>query len=378
MADGRCGSCSETHRWAGRPKDFLPTLNDIDGITRLERLAMTATHEAPTMLPGAVNGWTGQWKACRGCGTRSKMEIEDGYCVDCYGQEFGALGLKMAEARAKAGPESAERLAEAGRATVADPAPAAAPDDGPDVWEHPEYPACLNCRTTKRIHQGRGLCTTCRPLSLQPGYYGYIAPKKGPGGRVLPPEQAGGRLPGWATSATAAPPAPPVAARDETSVAVVEATVARHMAQLPSRPTQAAAPAPLTPAQVAEVWTGPLPDDLPDFEEFTTTGQADEDTPLMTLRKDGALTVNQAAFAALGEPERVVILVDRARRILAFRKADPGVAHARRVRGESKGNRRSVAVALALRHYGLDAASSGRYEVRRYGDALGIALRFEA
>jgi hypothetical protein len=250
MRDGRCPHCSETARLAGKPKDFLPSLNTIDDIPTLERYAMTATHEAPTMLPGPVNGWTGQYKACRGCGNRSKMEIEDGYCADCFQEEFGALGLKMAEARKDAAPAGLSRQRPEPPAVEALPehAPVVPAAPAPAARWHPEYDACLNCETTERQHAGRGLCTRCRPLSLKPGYTGRIAPAK---------VRVGGRwvAQGAEAEAQAAPPA-----RDDTSVAAVEATVARHMAAL-------AAPLP-----------GPLPGPEPDRDSVAVV----EPVPLAT------------------------------------------------------------------------------------------------
>lgn len=178
MRDRRCPHCSERFRLAGKPRDFLPSADDFDEMTRKERPAMTATQqrspEAPTMLPGPVNGWTGKFKACRDCGRRNEMEVEDGLCATCYREQFGPLGLRQAETRRDTALKLTPRPA-----TIAEtPAPPAPTTATVKPW-HPDYPdGCVNCGSSERSHQGRGLCSRCRPLSLKPGYTGNIGRKK--------------------------------------------------------------------------------------------------------------------------------------------------------------------------------------------------------
>lgn len=179
MRDGRCPHCAETARLAGKPRDFLPSANDIDDLTRRERHAMTATQqrgpEAPTMIPGPVNGWTGKYKACRDCGRRNEMEIEDGICLSCYREQYGPAGLRMAGARREAAPKA---TLTAVSAPPAPPPTVTAQSATARPW-HPDYPdGCVNCGTTEKSYQSRGLCGSCGPLSRKPGYTGKIGRKK--------------------------------------------------------------------------------------------------------------------------------------------------------------------------------------------------------
>lgn len=415
MRDGRCPHCSELHRLAGKPKDMFPSINDEEP-TPLRRKTMTITQdrpsETPTMLPVAISDWTGKYKACRECGERRTREVEDGICADCYLQHYGATGLAKAEARRDDGsPAALDDLREAGRATVAPAlvecvecrrtidqatairytsgewackdvnacaAAAATPQTQSAPRWHPEFDACLDCGHTDRPYGSRGLCKTCYPATLKSGYTGNAAPPKPPGRR------------GVETPRLESSPVTPAVATDEASIEKVQATVARYTAQLGIKPEQ---PAPLTQAEIAKVWIEPLPpedpedmpdeprhlaladgEDLSDFEEFTETGRPDDRIPAMTLRKDGRVTINRVAFDLLGQPARVVILVARDRHILALRAAGNDVPHACKVHVEAKSTRRSVQVRRALKFYGLADVLAQRYEARRFGIAVGVAL----
>ena len=103
MTDRRCGSCHETHRLAGRPKDMFASINDVlDEPSRLERVAMTVITQPPPASPPTLvpaSDWTGRYQACRICGNRDRREVEDGLCTACFTDEYGPSARKAAEAR---------------------------------------------------------------------------------------------------------------------------------------------------------------------------------------------------------------------------------------------------------------------------------------
>ena len=185
MTDRRCGSCHETHRLAGRPKDMFASINDVlDEPSRLERVAMTVITQPPPASPPTLvpaSDWTGRYQACRICGNRDRREVEDGLCTACFTDEYGPSARKAAEARRDARRPAAPLVT---APTPAPPPPAPpspvvpAPGATAKPW-HPEFPdGCVNCGTTTLTYQSRGLCSGCRPQSYKPGYTGKIAPKK--------------------------------------------------------------------------------------------------------------------------------------------------------------------------------------------------------
>jgi hypothetical protein len=59
---------------------------------------------------------------------------------------------------------------------------------------------------------------------------------------------------------------------------------------------------------------------MPKFEEFSRDdSRASREGAMFTLQARGLISFNQAAFAALGEPEAVVLLYDAAENIVAMR-----------------------------------------------------------
>lgn len=51
---------------------------------------MSALH---SLVRPTGDSWRGHWRACRGCGSTRVGELADGYCLDCFADTFGPLGL---------------------------------------------------------------------------------------------------------------------------------------------------------------------------------------------------------------------------------------------------------------------------------------------
>jgi hypothetical protein len=72
--------------------------------------------------------------------------------------------------------------------------------------------------------------------------------------------------------------------------------------------------------------------DLSGFETFTKRMVPLGKSPYVTIQKRGLLSFNKAAHAALGEPEAVELLFNRAERVIAVRGVGDDVPHAYKFR----------------------------------------------
>lgn len=113
----------------------------------------------------------------------------------------------------------------------------------------------------------------------------------------------------------------------------------------------------------------------PQFEVFTIVGQVKESGPTLTLRADGRVSINRAAFELLGRPALVELLYDKGRAVLGLRASSPTVPHARTLLGEkSAPDRRYVGARALLRFYGIIGARVKPGTTRQYGDVLAVEL----
>jgi hypothetical protein len=111
------------------------------------------------------------------------------------------------------------------------------------------------------------------------------------------------------------------------------------------------------------------------FEEFTRKAARAAGTPYITIQKRGVLALNQAAFAALGEPKSVTLLFDRDRQLVGFRAADASNEHAYAVRSNSKGTTHLITGALFTSHYGISTHTARRWKAQVIeNDILAIDL----
>lgn len=72
--------------------------------------------------------------------------------------------------------------------------------------------------------------------------------------------------------------------------------------------------------------------DLSGFETFTKRMVPLGKHPYITIQKRGLLSFNKAAHAALGEPDAVELLFNRAERVIAVRGVSDDVPHAYKLR----------------------------------------------
>lgn len=115
---------------------------------------------------------------------------------------------------------------------------------------------------------------------------------------------------------------------------------------------------------------------MPDFEVFSRVNPVDREAPQFTLQARGMLSFNQAAFAALEEPEAVVLLYDAKDEVVALRAEDPSHPDAHKVRRQGKARSYNVSAQAFIGHYAIPVLQALRFAGRDYGGGVwGFLLR---
>lgn len=116
---------------------------------------------------------------------------------------------------------------------------------------------------------------------------------------------------------------------------------------------------------------------VPKFEEFTRGSPRDggRESPMFTLQARGLLSLNYAAFRALGEPEAVTLLYDPDEHIVALRRSAKSQPNSYKVRKQQPAQSYLVGVQAFTAHYGIPTPRARRFEGVEYGDGIwGFAL----
>lgn len=93
---------------------------------------------------------------------------------------------------------------------------------------------------------------------------------------------------------------------------------------------------------------------VPNFEVYTKRMVPPTTKPAMTIGKRGTVSINKAAYAALGTPDAVELLFDRADQIMGMRPVDPAANHAYRFRTTARDSGPFIITAVTFcRHYGI-------------------------
>ena len=120
--------------------------------------------------------------------------------------------------------------------------------------------------------------------------------------------------------------------------------------------------------------------DAADGFEIFARGSAPKPThPFVTVQRRGLLSFNRAAYDALGAPKAVMLLYNRAQRIIGFRASDPGDPRSYPVRQQgTNGSTFLVAGAAFTSHYDIKTQEARRYQATLKGDMLTIDLNDDA
>lgn len=122
--------------------------------------------------------------------------------------------------------------------------------------------------------------------------------------------------------------------------------------------------------------------DLEDFMEFDRRSAPIATTPFITLQKKGLMSLNRAAYDALGSVDAVTLLYHPGRRIVAIRPAqsdNPRAYPVRRQgsRQEGGGNYLIAGTAFTTFHK-IPTDLARRYSVKKVKDALTFDLNEDA
>ena len=108
------------------------------------------------------------------------------------------------------------------------------------------------------------------------------------------------------------------------------------------------------------------------FEVFMGRASPIPRDAALTIHPRGLFSVNRAAHMALGEPEAVEFLYDRAERVIGLRGVSPQVPHAYAVRPQATSSSVLVSGRAFTRHYGIPVDVARRYPARIIGDVLAV------
>lgn len=112
------------------------------------------------------------------------------------------------------------------------------------------------------------------------------------------------------------------------------------------------------------------------FETFKRHRMPSTREPTLTIQKRGALSLNSAAFKALGSPKHVELLYDQDERLIGIRKTTASMAHAYPVRGIGKNEATHVVSGKAfLAYYGIPRDIARRWTAEERDDMLVVDLK---
>ena len=115
---------------------------------------------------------------------------------------------------------------------------------------------------------------------------------------------------------------------------------------------------------------------MPKFVEFDRQdSHATPDDPMFTLQRRGLISLNQAAFKALGEPVAVSLLYDAEEGIVGLRKVPRTYHNGYHVRKQANSRSYLVGATGFTSYHKIDTEAPRRFAGRRFDDqTLGFVL----
>jgi hypothetical protein len=112
------------------------------------------------------------------------------------------------------------------------------------------------------------------------------------------------------------------------------------------------------------------------FETFEKNRMPSKGRPAVTIQKRGSISLNTAAYEAIGEPSFVVLLYDREERLIGIRESDANTPHAYNVRGTGKNQATRVVSGKAfLSYYDIPRGVARRWFAEERDGMLVIDLK---
>ena len=97
------------------------------------------------------------------------------------------------------------------------------------------------------------------------------------------------------------------------------------------------------------------------FEVFDKRTARSPTEPLVSIQKRGFISLNHAAFEAIGSPKDVELLYDRTKQIVGLRGVAANARHGYPIRPNTKGTSHVVSGMLFTKHYDIDVSVSRRW-----------------
>lgn len=116
------------------------------------------------------------------------------------------------------------------------------------------------------------------------------------------------------------------------------------------------------------------------FEVYESKTLSRRHTPVITVQKSGAISINRAGYTALGEPEHVLLLRDADANLIAIQAAEADEVHAQVVRllNPARGSGPVVVPASGfVREAGIDTSVARRWPASYNNDMLVVDLNIE-
>src|ERR1700728_368181 len=116
---------------------------------------------------------------------------------------------------------------------------------------------------------------------------------------------------------------------------------------------------------------------MPQFEVFRKRMAPLVKTPYVTIQKRGVLSINAAAYTALGQPEAVELLYDPDEKIVGLRRTERDSEHAYPVRTTASQSESTFMVSATAftKYYGIDTTTSVRRPARMDSEVLCVDLK---
>lgn len=112
------------------------------------------------------------------------------------------------------------------------------------------------------------------------------------------------------------------------------------------------------------------------FETFKRNRMPSTGKPAVTIQKRGALSLNTAAYEALGCPKHVALLYDRDEQLIGMRRVNATTPHAYVVRGVGNNQATHVVSGKAfLSYYGIPREVARRWTAQIEDDLLVVDLK---
>jgi hypothetical protein len=112
------------------------------------------------------------------------------------------------------------------------------------------------------------------------------------------------------------------------------------------------------------------------FEVFKKNRMPSKVQPSVTIQRRGAISLNTAAFEAIGSPSHVELLYDRDERLIGLRSSDEATPHAYLVRGVGQNEATHVVSGKAfLTYYDIPQDVARRWAAEERDGVLVVDLK---